>query len=298
MNIMRIKNLIIWAACVTMIACGPAASERVLKTYPDGKTQEVELYSGTGNGQAKIARIGYYRNGATSFEETYKSGVVTGYKAWWPEGQLKQERFYDGDEMTAEKSYDSDGVEHITQEQIKDIITKLADYEGEEATAEDVAVVETTAGTMIFRFYTDIAPIHANNFKRLANFGFYDGTTFHRIIPGFVIQGGDINSRDANRANDGNGGPGYTIPAEFNPQPHMKGSLAMARSQDPNSAGSQFYIALGRLAQLDNQYTVFGELIDGMEIMEAIAGATTDAADNPISPQRMIKVRVAPAASD
>ena len=297
MNDKRIKKLIIWTACVTLVACGSAESERVLKTYPDGKTQEVELYTGTGSGQVKIARVGYYRNGAKSFEETYKSGVITGYTGWWPEGHKKQERFYDGGEMISEKSYDADGVEHLTQDQIDDIVARLADFEGEEATADDIAVIETTAGTMLFRFYTDIAPIHANNFKRLANFGFYDGTTFHRVIPGFVIQGGDINSRDANRANDGNGGPGYTIPAEFNPLPHVKGSLAMARSRDPDSAGSQFYIALGRLAQLDNEYTVFGELIKGMEIIEAIAGATTDAADNPITPQRMIKVRVAPAAS-
>ncbi|MCH8328543.1 MAG: peptidylprolyl isomerase [Candidatus Marinimicrobia bacterium] len=200
--------------------------------------------------------------------------------------------------MTAEKSYDSDGVEHITGEQIREIIANLADFTEADATAEDVAVIETNAGTMIFRFYTDIAPIHANNFKRLANFGFYDGTTFHRVIPGFVIQGGDINSRDANRSNDGTGSPGYSIQAEFNPQPHVKGSLAMARSRNPNSAGSQFYIVLGRQPQLDDEYTVFGELIKGMEVMEAIAGATTDAADNPITPQRMLKVRVAPAATD
>ncbi|UCH64281.1 MAG: peptidylprolyl isomerase [Fidelibacterota bacterium] len=154
--------------------------------------------------------------------------------------------------------------------------------------------METSAGTIKLRLFTDVAPGHSNNFKRLANFGYYDSTTFHRVVPDFVIQGGDILSRDAKRANDGTGSPGYTIPAEFNPRPHRKGTLAMARSRDPNSAGSQFYIALSRLPQLDNQYSVFGEVIGGLAVVDSIATAATDSRDNPVQPQRIFRVRVGP----
>ena len=215
-----------------------------------------------------------------------------------PEGEMQVLRQAAEGDLVSEPHLDSDGVRQITEADIKDIIARLADYPGEPATAHDMAVIETSAGTMTFRFYTDVAPLHASNFKRLANFGFYDGTTFHRVIPGFVIQGGDINSRDATRENDGSGGPGYTIDAEFNRRPHVKGSLAMARGGDPNSAGSQFYIALGRLAQLDNQYTVFGELVDGMATLERIAASATDSGNNPVYPQRMIRVRVGPVESE
>ncbi|MQY64842.1 MAG: peptidylprolyl isomerase [Calditrichaeota bacterium] len=152
--------------------------------------------------------------------------------------------------------------------------------------------METSAGTIKLRLFIDVASGHSNNFKRLANFGYYDSTTFHRVIPGFVIQGGDLLSRDAQRANDGTGDPGYTIPAEFNPRPHRKGTLAMARSSDPNSASSQFYIALSRLPQLDNRYTVFGEIIEGMAVVDSIAAAETDSGDNPVQPQRIFRVRV------
>ncbi|MCK4579574.1 MAG: peptidylprolyl isomerase [Candidatus Marinimicrobia bacterium] len=152
--------------------------------------------------------------------------------------------------------------------------------------------METSAGAIKLRLYTDVAPGHSNNFKKLANSGFYDSTTFHRIVPGFVIQGGDINSRDNNRQNDGSGSPGYNVDAEFNPRPHVKGTLAMARSQDPHSAGSQFYIALDRLTRLDNNYTVFGEVIEGLDVVDTIAGAARDKRDNPINPQRIYRVRV------
>ena len=289
------QQLTIIMAGLLLAGCGSSAREEVLKTYPGGKTQELARYEGRGSDRRMTARIGYYRNGAHSFEELYQGGVVTSYTGWWSEGEIKVLRKFADGGLVSELFFDSDGVRQITAAEIKDIVARLADYPGEPATSQDIAIIETSAGSMTFRFYTDMAPLHADNFKRLANFGFYDSTTFHRVIPSFVIQGGDINSRDTNRDNDGQGSPGYTVPAEFNPRPHVKGSLAMARGGDPNSAGSQFYIALGRLAQLDNRYTVFGELVDGMETLESIAASATDSGDNPVYPQRVYRVRVGPA---
>jgi len=140
----------------------------------------------------------------------------------------------------------------------------------------EVAVIETDLGNIVLEFYPDVAPLHVANFKKLTHAGFYDGTTFHRVLPGFMIQGGDPNSKDDNPDNDGQGGPGYSIPAEFNDIKHVKGILSMARSQDPNSAGSQFFIMLGASPHLDNQYTVFGKTIKGMEVVDKIGSQKRD----------------------
>ncbi len=140
----------------------------------------------------------------------------------------------------------------------------------------ELAVIKSTKGTMVVEFFPDIAPLHVANFKNLAKAGFYDGTTFHRVLPGFVMQGGDPNTLDGNPNNDGQGGPGYGVQAEFNPTPHEKGILSMARSSDPNSGGSQFFICLGRAAHLDNKYTVFGKVIKGMDIVEKIGTIRRD----------------------
>ena len=128
---------------------------------------------------------------------------------------------------------------------------------------ETLAVIETEKGTITFKFFAQEAPKTVENFTKLANKGFYNGLTFHRVEPGFVIQGGDPNG-------DGTGGPGYTIPAEFNSHPHLKGTVAMARAQDPNSAGSQFYICLEKASFLDNNYTVFGQVVSGQEVVDKI----------------------------
>lgn len=115
-------------------------------------------------------------------------------------------------------------------------------------------------GTIKIEFYPDSAPNTVANFEKLANTGFYNGLTFHRYEPNFVIQGGDPNG-------NGTGGPGYKIKAEFNPRKHLAGTVAMARAQDPDSAGSQFYICLAPAPFLDNQYTVFGQVVDGMDLV-------------------------------
>ena len=267
--------------------------EEVLKTYPGGEKQEVAVFTGQGQDRQQVSRTGYYRDGAIAFEETYREGELAAYRGYWNSGQLKARRDYSADRMALEEYFDSDGARQLTPQQIKKHIAGLAEFKSEPATADDIVTMETSAGIIKLKLYTDLTPGHANNFKKLANYGFYDSITFHRVMPGFVIQAGDINSRDPDRSNDGTGGPGYTIDAEFNPRPHVKGTLAMARvGQDPNSAGSQFYVALGRLAQLDNQYTVFGQVIEGLEVVDSIVAAATDSRDNPINPQRILKVRV------
>ncbi len=267
-------------------------SEEVLKTYPGGEKQEVAVFAGQGQDRRQLSKTSYYRDGTISFEETYVEGELATYRAYWNSGQLKARRDYSAGQVELEEYFDSDGALQLTRQQIKERIAGLSDFKSEPATADDIVTMETSAGIIKLKLYTDLTPGHANNFKKLANYGFYDGTTFHRVVPGFVIQGGDIASRDPDRGNDGTGDPGYSIDAEFNPRPHVKGTLAMARSSDLNSAGSQFYIALGRLAQLDNKYPAFGQGIEGLEVVDSIAAAVTDNRDNPITPQRIVKVRV------
>ncbi len=133
-----------------------------------------------------------------------------------------------------------------------------------------IAVIETDKGIIKFKFYPDEAPKTVENFIKLANDGFYDGIKFHRVVPGFVVQGGDPNSKDDDPTNDGQGGPGYTIEAEFSELQHVDGTVSMARKSDPNSAGSQFYICLGRQSHLDGQYTVFGQVTEGLDVVHKI----------------------------
>ena len=147
--------------------------------------------------------------------------------------------------------------------------------------AQEIAVIETKFGKIGVEFFEDKAPGHVKNFKDLARKGFYDGTTFHRVIPGFMIQGGDPNTKSDDRSIHGMGGPGYSIKAEFNDTPHKRGILSMARSQDPNSAGSQFYIVVKDSAFLDGQYTAFGKVLSGMTVADQIVNAPRDSKDNP-----------------
>ncbi len=136
-------------------------------------------------------------------------------------------------------------------------------------------------GQVVLRFYPDVAPNHVKNFCRLAQEGFYNGTTFHRVIPGFMIQGGDSNSKNPDRSTHGMGSPGYRLPAEFNGKPHKRGVLSMARAQDPNSAGSQFFICVADSLFLDGQYTAFGEVVSGMDVVDRVVNVKRDSHDNP-----------------
>ena len=156
-------------------------------------------------------------------------------------------------------------------------------------------IITTKFGDIEVELYSDSAPTTVENFKDLAKKGFYDGLIFHRIVPGFVIQGGDPYTRNTtNRRRWGTGGPGWNIKAEFNKNTHTRGVLSMARSQDPDSAGSQFFIVLKDSNFLDGQYTIFGKVKSGMDAVDKIATLKTDHADAPINPEQaeIIKVTV------
>ena len=165
----------------------------------------------------------------------------------------------------------------------------------------EVAVISTNFGDMVVEFYPDLAPMHVESFIALTNEEYFNGTTFHRVIPGFVIQGGDPNSRNENRMTHGTGGRAgkffgigneedpstWLIPQEFNPTPHVKGILSMARTNDPNSASSQFFVCHDNANFLDNNYTVFGKVIDGLDIIDMIANVAKDQNDNPLEKVEM-----------
>lgn len=144
-------------------------------------------------------------------------------------------------------------------------------------------LIKTKFGEMEAVLFPDLAPKHVESFLKLAKSGFYNGTIFHRIIPGFMVQGGDPLTKDpANRSRFGTGGPGYTVPAEFNRVAHEKGILSAARTADPNSAGSQFFLMVDKAPHLDGQYTVFGEVVKGLEVLDTIVGQPRDLKDNPV----------------
>ncbi len=143
------------------------------------------------------------------------------------------------------------------------------------------AVIKTTFGDITVELFDDIAPKHVKNFLDLANKGFYNGTTFHRVIPGFMIQGGCPNTKPGAAGAPGTGGPGHNIKAEFNDTEHRRGILSAARAADPNSAGSQFYVVVSDSLFLDKQYTAFGKVLSGMDAADQIVNQPRDARDMP-----------------
>ena len=170
-------------------------------------------------------------------------------------------------------------------------------------TSNEVAVIKTNEGEMVVQFWTDAAPSTIENFKKLARSGFYDGTIFHRIVKGFMIQGGDPNSKDPAKENSyGQGDPGYKIKAEFNDHSHERGVISMARGPAPDSAGSQFFICLAPVPRLDGQYTTFGKLIKGADVLEKIGDipVTSNSAGETSKPTKRVvieSVKIVPADS-
>ena len=155
------------------------------------------------------------------------------------------------------------------------------------------AKIQTKHGDIEMEFFADVAPKHVANFKKLAASGFYDGSLFHRIVPGFVIQGGDpLTKSSVNKGKWGTGGPGWNVKAEFNKKPHSRGVLSMARATDPNSAGSQFFVVLKDSNFLDGQYTVFGRVTAGMDAVDKIAALKIDTSDAPADPEQAKMVKV------
>jgi len=147
--------------------------------------------------------------------------------------------------------------------------------------AKEVAVIRTSEGEMVAEFWPEVAPNTVENFKKLAHSGFYDGTAFHRIVKGFMIQGGDPLTKDpAKESRYGTGDPGYKIKAEFNDRSHERGVLSMARSSDPDSAGSQFFICLANVSRLDHQYTTFGKIIKGDDVLGKIGDTEVSTSDS------------------
>jgi peptidyl-prolyl cis-trans isomerase B (cyclophilin B) len=162
----------------------------------------------------------------------------------------------------------------------------------------EIAIINTTEGEMVVEFWPDVAPKTVENFKTLAKKGFYDGTAFHRVIKGFMIQGGDPLTKDASKENAwGTGDPGYKIKAEFNDRSHVRGVLSMARSNHPDSAGSQFFICHGDPKFLDGQYTTFGKLIKGDEVLEKIGTTPTHPGDRPVKRMGVNNIKIVPSDS-
>jgi len=155
-----------------------------------------------------------------------------------------------------------------------------------------VVNIETNFGKILFKLLPELAPETVRNFEKLSKEGFYDETLFHRVIPGFMIQGGDPNTKTDNKGSWGTGGPGYNLKAEFSSRSHLRGIVSMARSQDPDSAGSQFFIVTADSTFLDRQYTVFGEVTEGMDIADKIVNLEKDGNDCPLEKVQMLHVTV------
>ncbi len=167
-------------------------------------------------------------------------------------------------------------------------ISAFAEVRDKKFTKEEIkkmsdakAVIETKFGKIELKFFPDLAPNHVDNFIELAKKGFYDGTLFHRVIPGFMIQGGDPNSKDPDKSKHGMGSPGHTVKAEFSDKKHKRGIVSMARSSHPDSAGSQFFVCVSDSFFLDYKYTAFGEVVSGMKVVDKIVSQPRDKRDNP-----------------
>ena len=256
--------------------------KRFEETYKDGELDGL-VTTWYENGQkevegtfkdGKLDGLGtsWYENGQKEVEGTYKDDKKDGLWTYWYEnGQKQTEETYKHDELISSKSRNKDGS----------IIKNVC--------------ISTDFGIMILELYPEVASKHVESFIQHVKNGYYNGTTFHRVIPGFVIQGGDPNSRDNNRDDDGQGGhaaryfghgdenvaASWTLPAEFNERPHITGALSMARAQENNSAGSQFFICAAPVHRLDNRYTVFGQVISGLEVIQKIVNVPRDRLDNP-----------------
>ena len=154
------------------------------------------------------------------------------------------------------------------------------------------ANIQTNLGKISFKLLPELAPETVRNFEKLARDGFYNGTLFHRVIPGFMIQGGDPNTKTDNKGSWGTGGPGYQIKAEFSQRSHLRGIVSMARAQDPDSAGSQFFIVTSDSAFLNGEYTVFGEVTEGMDVADKIVNLERDGNDCPLEKAQMTSVTI------
>ena len=184
--------------------------------------------------------------------------------------------------------------EILSTEQIEAVMQAVTEIEIPTIDPDEVAVIETKFGRIVIGFDIENAPVHSANFKKLANVGYYDGVTFHRVITGFMLQGGDINSRDDDPTNDGSGGPGYTLSAEIH-NVHKRGTIAAARTgnnvnPERRSSGSQFYICHVDVPHLDGEYTAYGQVIEGLDVVDKIAAVSTGPGNRPLEDVVMLRV--------
>ncbi|HUP61239.1 MAG TPA: peptidylprolyl isomerase [Thermoanaerobaculia bacterium] len=194
-------------------------------------------------------------------------------------------------EVSSEQAFDGNGRQKVADQ--NDVTVRGvegAEQRPEASNEPKIAVLHTTAGQIGIRFFPEKAPKHVRNFIALAEAGFYDGTKFHRIIPGFMIQGGDPNTISGDTSTWGTGGSGKLVPAEFNDVYHRRGIVSMARAQDPNGASSQFFICVAEARFLDRKYSVFGEVVDGMEVVDTIVRAPRDRSDRPNAPTTIERI--------
>ena len=260
----------------------------------DKKLQESKYLKGLLHGTHKE----WWENGNKKFQGRFKSGDKNGrWVGYFENGKIKSEINYkNGIEDGLETRWHENGVKYSKGSYKKGKKVGEWNYWDEQGDPIHYVCIETKFGRIMIDLFSGIAPMHVESFKMHANTGYFNGTIFHRVIPGFVIQGGDPNSKSSNRRTHGIGGASavfygigdkrdpstWKIPSEFNSTPHKRGIVSMARGSDENSAGSQFFICVKDAPNLDNRYTVFGKVLEGMEIVDQIVNVRVDLRDNPI----------------
>ncbi len=310
---MKFTHILLLLAAILTVSCNYNELREYRQVIRSGNPRKISRYITT-NDASKYTKKASEKLENIYYKRANSETSCTRYLAKYPEGKYVEKVKENLEELTFERAEQSvfavsdyiraypDGkyskhpailkgkekfdilTKTLDKNEIDSLLVTLAATPAEPVEKNEIAIIETKFGTMKMHFFTDKAPNHCANFKRLAKSGYYDGVKFHRVIPGFMVQGGDINSRDGKRATDGMGGPGYTIDAEFNDISHQTGIVSMARTPDPNSAGSQFFICDGSPTFLDGEYTVFGEIFEGKSIIEQIAKVSRDASDNPLEP--------------
>ena len=263
-------------------------------TVSDNKIQESKYLKGLLHGTHKE----WWENGSKKLQGRYKSGEKNGrWVGYFENGNIKFETNYKNDiEDGLDTRWHITGGKHSKGAYQNGKKVGKWNYWDEQGGQIHYVCIQTDLGKIIINLFSDIAPMHAESFQIHANTGYFNGTIFHRVVPGFVIQGGDPNTRSSNRRTHGQGGRAsaffgigdkkdpstWKIPEEFNSIPHKRGIVSMARGSDVNSAGSQFFICVKDAPNLDGRYTVFGEVIEGMEIVDNIVNSRADLRDNPI----------------
>ena len=279
------------ALYIILFSFGVSQQVTHTETYDNGNIKSITYHRKTRNGIENIKSEEYYNNGKKHTESFYKDGSLHGkFRIWYKNGVKQSEVIY--------KDGQKDGILTFWNEigqKSREITYKDGKKDGVVYYNDSIVCISTKFGDIIVRFFDEAAPKHVKSFRAHVESGYYNGTIFHRVIPGFVIQGGDPNTKGDDQSKYGMGGHSgkyfgvgdendsttWNIPAEFNNTLHTRGVLSMARSQDPNSGGSQFFICVADVKRLDGKYTVFGQVIEGMEFVDMIVNSPRDGHDKP-----------------